>query len=108
MKEVYRSFGVLDMDCHEGYVIYELKNGLLEISSENIDLDKRDARFRVPKELLSEDDYGNLEKLGALEADAMNGCYENAQTFYNGKWYSGKTIREIQKKNKDLYWQRHV
>ena len=108
MKEVYRSFGVLDMDCHEGYAIYELKNGLLEISSENIDLDKRDARFRVPKELLSEDDYGNLEKLGALEADAMNGCYENAQTFHNGKWYYGKTIREIQKKNKDLYWQRHV
>lgn len=108
MKEVYRSFGVLDMDCHEGYVIYELKNGLLEISSESIDLDKRDTRFRIPKELLSEDDYGNLEKLGALEADAMNGCYENAQTFHNGKWYSGKTIREIQKKNKDLYWQRHV
>ena len=108
MKEVYRSFGVLNMDCRYGYIIYELKNDLLEISSESTDLNSKDNRFRVPKRLLSKADYGNIEKLGALQADAMNGCYEDTQTFHNGKWYSGSTIREIQKKNKDLYWQRHV
>ena len=109
MKEIYRSFdGNLSPENTDGYIIYEIAGGLLEIESLSVRPDTIDARFRIPRELLPESDYGDLAKIGELEADAWNGCYRRGQVFFKGKWYSGEMIDKIQQDAGDNYWQRHI
>lgn len=109
MKELYRSFeGKLNVENQTGYIIYATSNGLLEIEELSVLPDAKTHRYRIPADLLPETDYANVEKIGALTADLWFGLYENGQIFFNGKWFSGKTISRIQQKNRDKFWQRYV
>ena len=108
-KEIYRTFdGMLDVDNTDGYIIYSIGDDMLEVESISVRPDVVTDRFRVPSNLLPESDFGNLLKLGELAIETGDGVYTRGQTFYNGKWYSGATITEIQKKNDDLNWKLYV
>ena len=109
MKELYKSFeGKLGVENQNGYIIYEADNSLLEIEELSIRQDIKKYRYRVPATLLPKADFANIQKIGELQADIWNGCYENGQIFFKGKWYSGKKIAEIQQKNQDQNWQKYV
>lgn len=109
MKEVlYKSFdGKLDSNTQNGYIIYDCKSkNTYEI--EFLSISNETEKFRIPKILLSETEFSDTIKLLHLYFNADKGAYENAQTWYKNKWYSGKTIQAIQYDREDYSWKKYV
>lgn len=110
MKELYRSFeGKLDVDNQSGYIIYDnKKTNTYEIQFINVTVSKKSEKFRVSKNLLSQNEFSNLEKIQTLYVEVGNGVYENGQISYKNRWYSAKMIRDIQKDRQDQNWKKYV
>lgn len=108
-KELYRSFeGKLNASNQAGYIIYEYDADRLLLEDLNVDLEIYDSYYVIPKYAFPEEEYGDLAKIGELESDIDDGCYEDGMVQYRGKWYSGKLIRSIQRDRNDPNWRRYV
>lgn len=111
MKEIYRSFdGKLNVDQQDGYILYSTDDGgaLIEYEGLSVWQDVRTERARIPADHLPPEQYGDTERIGELVADCWCGNLAAGQIYFCGKWWSGDKIREIQRKNNDLQWQRYV
>ena len=107
MTELYRSFeGKLNVETQHGYIIYDNKE-TYEIEWVSIE-SVSSHRCRIPKTLLTEEDFPDIEKIAELDYEIGNGVYKNGQTFYKNKWYSGTTITDIQNSNKDNNWKKYI
>ena len=106
MQEIYRSFeGKLDVDCQDGYIIYELKE---TYQIEYLSVWGKTNRIRVRKDLLPAEDFGNDEKITDLFVSVNNGCLKGCSYQYKGIWYGCDKILKIQKKNQSNNWQAYV
>lgn len=104
MKEIYRSFVVLEIGEDEaGYIVYQLNNGLYQVEFYDLESHGPSAKFRVEKALNWED--------GAAVSDAridVNNAVIKGQAYWHGKWYSTKMIEKIMKDHQTYYWREFV
>lgn len=110
MKEIYRSFeGKLNADQQNGYILYSVNGGaLIEYEGLSVWQDVHTDRARIPADKLTPEQYGNVALISELIADCCAGNLSAGQIYFRGKWWSGEKIREIQRKNNDMQWQRYV
>lgn len=107
--EIYRSFnGKLDCDHQNGYILYSTNNDCIVYEGLSVWQDVNTELVMFPARLLSAEDYSNAEKLGGIISDCHCGNIPDGRVFYHGKWWSGDRIRDIQRRNNDLRWQRHI
>lgn len=108
-KELYRSFeGKLGVENQEGYIIYDIGGGRLQIENYNVWTHGPQEPFRIPSKLLPPEDYDNEEKIVELCMDAWYGRRAGAEIYFRGRWYSDKAIEKIQQLHEDNVWQKYV
>lgn len=108
-KELYRSFeGKLDVGNEEGYIIYNIGGGRLQIERYNVWTHGPQEPFRIPAKLLPPEDYGNEAKIVELCVDAWYGRRAGTEIFFRDRWYSDEAIEKIQKLHEDNVWQKYV
>ena len=100
MKEIYRSFDVLNVDGpRTGYIVYQLDNGLYQIEYKSIEPEIEQRKFRIAK-AIDWKDPGAVSD-ARIDVDAAN---IEGQAFFKGRWYSTKTILKIMKDKQDYNW----
>ena len=104
MKEIYRSFAVLEVGGDEaGYIVYQLDSGLYQVEYHSLEVHGARAKFRVEKALNWED--------GAAVSDAridVTNAVIKGQVYWHGKWYSTKMIEKIMKDHQSYDWRQFV
>lgn len=108
-KELYRSFeGKLDVGNEEGYIIYNIGDGRLQIEHYNVWTHGPQEPFRIPSKLLPPEDYGNEAKIVELCVDAWYGRRAGTEIYFRNRWYSDEAIEKIQALHEDNVWQKYV
>lgn len=108
MKEVFCSFeGKLNFDNQSGYVIYELED-FYQVEFLDVFGDVQQEKVRIKKHLLSDSDFGDLDKISGMCDDILYGRANLGQYFYKGKWYDYDTICKYQLINHDFNWRCYV
>lgn len=102
MKEIYRSYGMLDMDNREGIIVYQTGGGQIQVEITCIDMDKNTTLFRfpAPSEM---PDWANWE--WAAKYDAIFWGREAGQVFVKGKW---RNPQRIQEQHQDHEWLKYI
>lgn len=100
MKELYKSYGLLNLDTRDGWEAYA-DGKYYRIKTVSIDQDVNPLIFRFQA-----DEAPNWETFDyAAKYDAINCGREPGHVFYRRKWYNPQKIIMA---SKDYNWRAHI